>query len=139
MKPFSPTELAARVQAVLRRRQAAASAQEPSPSPSSWGSLTLNYADRAVSVAGRPVRLTPTEYELLCQLSVNAGRPLSFEYLLERVWGSDHPSDRGVVRTHVKRLRRKLGEDGENPKYIFAEPRVGYRMERPDVGAGGQE
>ena len=138
VKPFSPTELAARVQAVLRRRQVAASPQEPSQ-PFVLGDLTLDYIDRTVSVAGRSVRLTHTEYEVLFQLSVNAGRPLSFEYLLERVWGPDHPSDRGVVRTHVKRLRRKLGEDGENPKYIFAEPRVGYRMERPDGGTQGQE
>jgi len=63
---------------------------------------------------------------------------LSFDHLLERVWGLEHTGDRRTVRTYVKRLRRKLGEDGDDPKYIFAEPRVGYRIDRPDARAGGE-
>ena len=89
-------------------------------------------------MASRPIRLTPTEYDLLFELSVNAGRVLSFDHLLERVWGLAHHGDRATVRTYVKRLRRKLGEDARNPKYIFAEPRIGYRMERPDARAGAE-
>ena len=138
VKPFSPTELEARVQAALRRRLLA-----PSPwgiaKPFVLGDLTLNYADRAVSVAGRPVRLTHTEYEILFQLSREAGRPVDFEYLQEQLWGPGHPEERGSLRSHVKRLRRKLGETAANPQYIFSEPRVGYRMPRPDTEADEEE
>ena len=126
VKPFSPTELVARVRGALRRRLAA-SAGEPSE-PFALGDLVIDYAERRVSVAGRAIHLTPTEYGLLFELSVNAGRVLTFDALLDRVWGLGRSGDRGSVRTYVKRLRRKLGEDAGNPKYIFAEPRVGYRM-----------
>ena len=126
VKPFSPTELVARVRGALRRRLAA-SAGEPSE-PFALGDLVIDYAERRVSVAGRAIHLTPTEYELLFELSVNAGRVLTFDALLDRVWGLGRSGDRGSVRTYVKRLRRKLREDAGNPKYIFAEPRVGYRM-----------
>ena len=136
VKPFSPTELVARVRGALRR-DLSAPPVEPSD-PFVLGDLTLDYAGREVSVAGRPVRLTPTEYDLLFELSVNAGRVLNFDHLLERVWGLEHSGDRRTVRTYVKRLRRKLGEDGDDPRYIFAEPRVGYRMERPETPGKGE-
>ncbi len=126
VKPFSPTELVARVRGALRRRLAS-SKGEPSE-PFVLGDLVIDYAERRVSVAERAVHLTPTEYELLFELSVNAGRVLTFDALLDRVWGLGHSGERGSVRTYVKRLRRKLREDSGNPKYIFAEPRVGYRM-----------
>ena len=126
VKPFSPTELVARVRGALRRRKAS-STGEPSE-PFVLGDLVIDYAERRASVAGRSVHLTPTEYELLFELSVNAGRVLTFDALLDRVWGLGRSGDRGSVRTYVKRLRRKLREDAGNPKYIFAEPRVGYRM-----------
>ena len=64
---------------------------------------------------------------------------LSYEHLMQRVWGQTKPGTPRVIRTHLMRLRRKLGEDGDNPKYIFAEPRVGYRMERPDARTGAEE
>ncbi|MXZ90421.1 MAG: response regulator [Chloroflexi bacterium] len=131
VKPFSPTELAARVQAALRRRTGPA---RSTPSePYVRGELTIDYEQRLVSVDGRPVRLTALEYQLLRELSINAGRVLTHQHLLQRVWGQTRPGTPRVIRTHLMRLRRKLGEDGENPKYIFAEPRVGYRMERPDA------
>ena len=92
------------------------------------GDLPIDYAERRVSLAGRRVHLTPTEYELLFELSVNAGRVLSFDVLLVRVWSPDHSGGRASLRTYVKRLRRKLGDNAGNPAYIFNEPRVGYRM-----------
>ncbi len=132
VKPFSPTELAARVQAALRRRTGPAR-MAPSE-PYVRGELTIDYVQRLVSVAGEPVRLTAVEYNLLRELSIHAGRVLTHQHLLQRVWGKTQPETPRVLRTHLMRLRRKLGEDGENPRYIFAEPRVGYRMERPDAG-----
>ncbi len=137
VKPFSATELVARVRAALRRG-VAPSAGEPPP-PFVLGDLVLDYARRTVSVAGRPVRLTPTEYDLLRELSVHAGRVLSFDHLVARVWGPEHSGGRGSVRTYVKRLRRKLGDDAGSPRYIFAEPRVGYRLGRPEEMEEGAE
>ena len=131
VKPFSPTELAARVRAALRRRTGPAR-MAPSE-PYVKGDLTIDYAQRLVSVAGQPVRLTAIEYDFLRELSVHAGRVLTHQHLLQRVWGKTDAETPRTIRTHLMRLRRKLGEDADDPKYIFAEPRVGYRMERPDV------
>ena len=126
VKPFSPTELAARIRAVLRRR-AAPEVAEPSE-PHVAGDVTIDYARHRVTLAGRPVELTPIEYRLLSELSMNAGRVLTHEHLLQRVWGLGRPGDSGQVRTIVKRLRQKLGDDARDPKYILTQPRVGYRM-----------
>ena len=126
VKPFSPTELVARVRAALRRRG------DPYPSeivgPYVLGDLTVDYAGRRVMVAGREVQLTPIEYDLLAELSMQAGRVVSHERLLRRVWSPGKPGNLRVLRTHLMRLRRKLGEDASSPRYIVAEPRVGYRM-----------
>jgi two-component system KDP operon response regulator KdpE len=126
VKPFSPTELAARIEAVLRRR--AASDRIRAREPYVLGDLTVNYAERHVTVAGRPVRLTATEYKLLVELSTNAGRVLTHDQLLGRVWGRDYSGDSPLLRSFVKKLRRKLKDDSNSPRYIFTEPRVGYRM-----------
>ena len=97
------------------------------------GDLTIDYPQRRVTVAGRPVALTAIEYRMLVELSANAGRPLTHEHLLQRVWGPDKGEDSGPVRNIVRRLRRKLGDDPGNPSYIFAEPSVGYRLENGEV------
>ena len=123
VKPFSPTELAARIRAALRKR----AASEPSE-PYVLGDLTIDYAERRVTLAGRPLPLVPMEYRLLAELSANAGRMLTYEHLLERVWGEKGSDDVRPMRTIVSKLRRKLGDDADNPTYIFTEPRVGYRM-----------
>ena len=126
VKPFSPTELVARVRAALRR-QMEPYQLEPTE-PYVLGDLTIDYAERYVTVTGQPVQLTASEYELLFELSVNAGRVLTHAQLLRRVWGLTNTGDVRLLRTLVRRLRRKLGDDASNPTYIFAEPRVGYRM-----------
>ena len=126
VKPFSPTELAARIEAVLRRR--AASDRSRTHEPYALGDLTINYAERRVTVAGCPVQLTATEYKLLFELSVNAGQVLTQDQLLRRIWGPDYSGDSRLLRSFVKKLRRKLNDDADSPRYIFTEPRVGYRM-----------
>ena len=126
VKPFSPTELAARIEAVLRRR--AASDRSRTHEPYALGDLTINYAERRVTVAGCPVQLTATEYKLLFELSANAGQVLTQDQLLRRIWGPDYSGDSRLLRTFVKKLRRKLRDDANSPRYIFTEPRVGYRM-----------
>ena len=124
VKPFSPTELVARIQAALRTHG------QPSE-PYRAGDLAIDYTRRRVTVADRPVDLTATEYALLTALSENAGRVSTHDYLLRRVWGPINSGDTRLVRTFVKKLRRKLGEAANDPTYIFTQPRVGYRMIAP--------
>ena len=83
-----------------------------------------------MTVGGVPVELMPLEYRLLVELSANAGRLMTHGQLLGRVWGQDNSGGSGPVRTYVKRLRRKLGDDPNNPAYIFTRRRVGYWMEQ---------
>ncbi|MYF94984.1 MAG: response regulator [Holophagales bacterium] len=121
VKPFSPTELLARIQVALRSRAAPAE-------PYRAGDLVVDDERRRVTVAGRDVPLTATEYNLLRTLARNAGRVSTHDYLLRRVWGWDHSGDTRPLRAFIKKLRRKLGDDAKAPLYIFTEPRVGYRM-----------
>ncbi len=123
VKPFSATELTARVRAVLRRRAGA--------EPFVLGDLSIDYEQRRVSVAGRAVRLTPIEYDLLRVLSLNAGRVTTYASLLRQVWGNGSDGDAAPVRDFVKKLRRKLGDDPADPAWIVNERGVGYRMPKP--------
>ena len=100
---------------------------EPSE-PYVLGDLTIDYAERRVTLAGRAVQLTAIEYGLLFELSANAGRVMTYDRLLQWVWGLRTSGDSRRVRTAAKQLRRKLGDDANNPTYILNEPRVGYRM-----------
>ena len=129
-KPFSTTEVLARVGAALRRHDAT----EPASHERVFelGELTVDYAKRRVTVDGRAVALTETEYRLLCELAVHVGTSLSHEHLMRRVWSSRGHGDSSVVRGYVRRLRQKLGETAANPRYIFNEPRVGYRLGEPE-------
>ena len=120
VKPFSPTELVARVQAALSRR--------PESQPFVSGELVIRYDTRTVEVAGRPLALTATEYELLCVLSLSAGRVVTQDTLLRRIWGLRAGQKSEAVRTCVKKLRQKLGDNGASPTYIFNHRGVGYRM-----------
>ena len=133
VKPFSPTELVARIKAALRKREAPEWA-EPSEA-FVLGELAVDYAERRVTLAGRPVQLTAIEYGLLFELSANAGRVLTYDRLLQRVWGLRTSGDSRRVRTAAKQLRRKLGDDANNPTYILNEPRAGYRMAKGEEEA----
>ena len=126
VKPFSPTELVARIQTVLRRRSEGQSG-EPSE-PYVAGKLRVNYRERRAYLEGRPVLLTDMEYKMLFELSVNAGRVMTHAELLQRVWGPAHSGRSGAVRSVIKNLRRKLGDAAADPTYIVNEPRVGYWM-----------
>ena len=132
VKPFSPTELIARIRAALRKREV------PEPSePYVLGNLTIDYAARGVTLGGSPVRLTSIEYRTLAELSVNAGRVLPYEHLLQRVWETEADADIRPIRTVISTLRRRLGDDSENPTYIFTEPRIGYRMPKGENNERG--
>ena len=120
VKPFSPTELLARSSAALRRHSQSQHAERYRAAD-----LTVDFLMRTVTVAGRPVNLTPTEYQLLAVLCTNAPRTLSYDQLLEHLWGGSG-DDVQRVRGLVRDLRAKLGDDARNPTYILTVPRVGY-------------
>ena len=120
VKPFSPTDQAARIRAALRRG-AAPEWAEPSK-PHVFRELTIDYAERRVTLAGRPVQLTAIEYGLLFELSANAGRVMTHDRLLQRVWGLCSSGDSRRCALAAKQLRRKLGDDAGNPTYILDEP-----------------
>ena len=134
VKPFSPTELVARIGAALRRR----TTSEP-PVPFVMGDLTIDYAERLVTLRGSPVSLTAIQYRMLVELSANRGRVLTYAHLLRRVWGSEDDADVRPMRTAISAIRHKLGDDADNPTYIFTELRVGYRMPKGDTPQPGEE
>ena len=124
VKPFSATELTARIGAALRRRA--------EPDPFVLGELAIDFDHRRVTLAGRAVELTATEYDLLRVLVLGEGRVATYDSLLRQVWSKRRHANPKLVRAYVKRLRRKLGEDSSRPTYIHTERRVGYRLARRD-------
>ena len=130
VKPFSPTELVARIHTVLRR-WTMSTAAEPNE-PFVKDDLFVDFAARRVSLAEHSVQLTQLEYRLLVDLCKHAGRVRTHAELLRSAWGPAHPGRSGAVRTVIKQLRRKLGDNADQPSYIFSEPRVGYRMAQPE-------
>jgi two-component system KDP operon response regulator KdpE len=125
-KPVSPIELLARIKALLRRAQRLGF--EPEHRVSINGSLTINFTNREVHVAGRRVKLTPIEYRLLVELARNPDRVISIETLLEKVWGPECISDRGFVKQYIYRLRAKLGGEEDKPRFLTTERGMGYRL-----------
>ena len=126
VKPFGIEELIARVEAVLRRTEAA-SAPLAEPTFVS-GDLQLNFAERRLTVAGHEIDLTPTEYSLLRYLALHRGKVLTHRMLLQQVWGPEYADERQYVRVFINRLRHKTGDSPANPRYIKTESGVGYRF-----------
>jgi two-component system KDP operon response regulator KdpE len=132
-KPFNHLELLARAKAVLRRLDLPAPATRV-PSFRS-GELEMDFGRQELRVAGRRVDLTPTEYRLLYHLVRNAGYVLSHGTLLAKVWGREYVDEVDYLRVYVRRLREKLGDHPERPRYIRTERGTGYRF----VGVPEQE
>ena len=128
-KPFNHLELMARIRAVLRRHDMAPPATR-APSFIS-GDLEVDFAAHQVRVAGRLVDLTPTEYNLLYHLVRNAGHVLQHGTLLAKVWGREYVDETEYVRVYIRRLRDKLGDDPDRPRYIETVRRLGYRFIAP--------
>ena len=130
-KPFDHLELLARLRALVRR------SSEPPASPPQPGSrfvagdLSFDHSTHEVRVRGEVVRLTSTEYRLLEELVRHAGTVLPHRVLLERVWGPKYVGEAHYLKVFVRRLRRKLGDDPERPRYIHTEWGIGYRFASP--------
>ncbi len=126
-KPFGASELIARVKAVVRRTESATSV--PIQASVTSGNLEINFAQRQVIVADKEIKLTPTEYNLLQEFALNAGKVLTHTHLLSKVWGFEYREEREYLHVFVRRLRAKLEPDPTNPRYIITVPGVGYRFQ----------
>ncbi len=122
-KPFGVGELLARLRAALRRT--AQTANEP---VFTSGNLKVDLARRLVTVSGREVQLTPTEYELLRVLVTHAGKVLTHHHLLREVWGAEYGEEFHMLHVNISNLRRKIEPDPARPQFIITEPGVGYRL-----------
>ncbi len=125
-KPFSPRELAARVQAVLRRSKALPGADAET---FRFASLRINARTRVVDSEGVDLHLTAREFDLLLYLARNAGQVFSRDQLLDAVWDYDFAGDSGTVTVHMRRLREKIEEDPARPQYLKTVWGVGYKFE----------
>jgi two-component system KDP operon response regulator KdpE len=123
-KPFGMDELLARLRAVLRRL----SAVEANATVMTVGDLTINSDERVIIAAGKEIKLTPKEFEVLKYLVSNAGKVVTHRALLQAVWGWESSEQTEYLRVFINQLRRKIESDPQHPKYILTEPWVGYRF-----------
>jgi len=123
-KPFGMEELFARIRSLLRRAAGATSAAPIFVA----GSLSLNFDRREVSLDGQPVRLTPTEYDLLKYMIEHAGKVLTHRMLLQAVWGQAYVDQAQYLRVFVGQLRKKIEKQPGRPRFILTDPGVGYRF-----------
>ena len=128
-KPFSVDVLLARVQAVLRRTKW--SEQAVSPIFCS-GDLIIDFMHHKITIAGKEVKLTSTEYQLLSFLAVNYNRVLTHNQCLEKVWGWDYEEDNHVLQVTISRLREKIGDKPSSPRHIATKSGIGYTFLKPD-------
>ena len=127
VKPFGIQELLARIRAALRRAPG-----ETSEAAIVARELILDFDKRLIQVRGQAVHLTPKEFELLRELALNAGKPVSHKRLLQAVWGPDYGEQTEALRVMVNQLRKKIEVDPANPKFIRTEPWIGYRFMVPE-------
>jgi DNA-binding response OmpR family regulator len=127
-KPFSASELAARVRAVLRR---ASTQDRPQDVIFRYKDLLVDFASRRVMVNDTELQLTSTEYKLLSYISLNAGRVITPDQLLDKVWGEKYMGAPHLLQVNIARLRKKLGDNAKKPTYILTRPGIGYIMSKP--------
>jgi two-component system, OmpR family, KDP operon response regulator KdpE len=129
IKPFSPIELLATVQALLRRTRGIGFKADRLVLME--GQLTINFTSREVIRSGKLIKLPPTEYSLLAELVRNEGRVLTHRALLEKVWGTEAATDYGFIKKYISRLRSKIETDASKPQMLRIERGVGYKFVRP--------
>jgi DNA-binding response OmpR family regulator len=127
-KPFSASELAARVRAVLRR---IGTQNNHAGSVFRYQDLIIDFASHRASVNNQELKLTSTEYRLLSYISSNAGRVVTPDQLLNKVWGEEYIGSPHLLQVNIARLRKKLGDNARNPTYILTRPGIGYIMAKP--------
>jgi len=125
VKPFSPRELTARVNALFRRF---GKDKEQSDSIYDDGNLEINYEKRIVKVKGKEISLTPNEFNILYFLAANKGNVLSREQIIDKIFGFDFMGYDRTIDVHIKNVRKKIEEDTKNPKYIITVTKAGYKF-----------
>lgn len=128
-KPFSANELAARVRAVLRRGKQWDAKPEPA---FQCEALVVDFISRRVTLDGKEIDLTATEYRLLYYLARYAGRVVTPDTLLRQVWGEEYEGENHLLQVNINRLRKKIGDDAKNHKYLITKPGIGYLVSKPD-------
>ncbi len=134
VKPFSPRELIARCRAMLRRPRASGAATQDGPRPEALftrGELAVDLDARTVSVSDEPVDLTRTEFDLLAAMAARPRAAFSRRQLIDEVWGPGWYGDEKVVDVHIGHLRRKLGDDASEPRFVRTVRGIGYGLELP--------
>lgn len=129
-KPFNVEEFLARIRAILRRM---ARPEPVAPPPLACDDLLIDFERQLVLVAGREVKLTPTEFRLLRELAVQPGKLMTHGMLLQRVWGAEYRDELDYLRVFIRRLRRKIEPNPDEPRYIVTESRAGYRFQIPEA------
>jgi DNA-binding response OmpR family regulator len=132
VKPFSSRELISRIRAVLRRPRADT---QPSEDPIEVGSLQIDPGARSVTLSGEPLKLARKEFDLLAELARNAGQVVTREDLMARVWDVNWFGSTKTLDVHIRTLRRKLGDDSANPRFIETVRGVGFRLLEPEEGS----
>lgn len=129
-KPFTLRELLSRIKAVLRRSQTA----EKSPHQSRYqnGSLVVDFSKQVATLDGISIKLTALEYKILAYLTLNAGRIITPNQLLEKIWGEEYAGDYRLLQVNVCRLRRKIKDTAKNSRYIQTKPGIGYIATGPN-------
>ncbi len=131
-KPFGVPELLARVRVALRHARRAEGEMEPLAQPFCAGELVVDYDRRRAFVGGADARLTPMEFRIVELLSRYAGKVLTYDMLMARLWGPKARGNNRLLRVNMANIRRKLEKDPASPRYILTEARVGYRMAEPE-------
>lgn len=129
-KPFSSKVLLARVRAVLRRSKLTT---KPTQAVFQSHDLVVDFTQRNITIAGKTIDLTATEYKLLSYLAQNAGRLVTSDQILEAVWGDEYIGEHLILRVNIARLRSKLGDDHKEPKFILSRVGIGYMFLKPDT------
>jgi two-component system KDP operon response regulator KdpE len=124
-KPFQIRELTARLRSAVRRRSAQDANRD---APIRYGQLELDPVKYRVLKSGRPIHLTPKEFEVLHYLMMHAGEPIPHARLLKSVWGPEYGNELEYLRTFVRQLRKKIEDDPGNPQYLLTDAYVGYRF-----------
>ena len=131
-KPFSPSELLARVRVAIRHAHAGGNAAISSTGKFTTGDLTIDYNKHQVLIRGENCRLTQNEFRIVALLGKNAGRVLTYDYILRELWGPQSHGDNQILRVNMANIRRKIEANPAEPQYIFTEVGVGYRMVEGD-------
>ena len=131
-KPFGAAELLARVRVALRHTRLGASGELASSGVYTAGELTIDYNKHQVLVSGKNVNLTQNEFRMVALLGKNAGKVLTYDYIMKELWGPQSKGTNQILRVNMANIRRKIEKNPAEPKYIFTEVGVGYRIIEPD-------